>query len=273
MRITGNTILITGGGSGIGLALGEEFSRLGNKVIVAARSARKLEAAARKGLQQLPVNMSARESIESLARTVVTRFPALNVVIHNAGIMKNENLRDANTADIAIETIATNLTGPILLTSALLPHLLKQPQATIVTVSSGLAFVPLAMNPTYSATKAAIHSYTQSLRYQLRETRIGVIELVPPYVQTELMGSRHANDPAAMPLKQFTSEVMDILGNQPDVAEILVRRVHPLRFAAAGGEEKYQVAFNEMNERVFAARAQEFAGGPPSVSAPAHAPR
>ena len=273
MRITGNTILITGGGSGIGLALGEEFSRLGNKVIVAARSARKLEAAARKGLQQLPVNMSARESIESLARTVVTRFPALNVVIHNAGIMKNENLRAASTADIALETIATNLTGPVLLTSALLPHLLKQPQATIMTVSSGLAFVPLAMTPTYSATKAAIHSYTQSLRYQLRETRIGVIELVPPYVQTELMGSRGASDPAAMPLRQFTTEVMEILDRQPDVAEILVQRVHPLRFAAAAGEEKYQVAFREMNERVFAARASEFTGGPPAMSAPAHAPR
>ncbi|HUL46847.1 MAG TPA: SDR family oxidoreductase [Steroidobacteraceae bacterium] len=258
MKTTGNTILITGGGSGIGLALAEEFSKLGNKVIVAARSARKLELAAGKGLQQLPVNMSSRESIESLARTVVTRFPALNVVIHNAGIMKNENLRTSNTSDIAVETIATNLAGPILLTTALLPHLLEQADATIMTVSSGLAFVPLAMNPTYSATKAAIHSYTQSLRYQLQGTSIRVLELVPPYVQTELMGSRGLHDPAAMPLGQFIAEVMAILKSQPRVSEILVKRVLPLRFAASDGPDKYAAVYQEMNDRVSAARAQEF---------------
>jgi uncharacterized oxidoreductase len=258
MRLTGNTILITGGGSGIGLALGEELAKLGNKVIVAARSARKLEVAAGKGLEPVPVNMSARESIESLARTVVARFPALNVVIHNAGIMKNENLRATNTADISLETIATNLTGPILLTQALLPHLVKQTAATIMTVTSGLAFVPLAMTPTYSATKAAIHAYTESLRYQLQGTGVGVIELVPPYVRTDLMGSRQAHDPAAMPLGQFVAEVMDILKTQPDVAEILVRRVQPLRFAASEGPGKYAAFFQEMNDRVSAARAQEF---------------
>ncbi|HXY97439.1 MAG TPA: SDR family oxidoreductase [Steroidobacteraceae bacterium] len=258
MKITGNTILITGGGSGIGLALAEEFSKLGNQVIVAARSARKLELAASRGLQQLPVNMSSRESIESLARTLITRFPALNVVIHNAGIMKNENLRASDTSDIVVETIATNLTGPILLTTALLPHLLKQSDATIMTVTSGLGFVPLAMTPTYSATKAAIHSYTQSLRYQLQGSSVRVLELVPPYVQTELMGSRQLHDPAAMPLGQFISEVMDILKSQPAVTEILVKRVQPLRFAASQGPEKYEAVYREMNDRVSAARAPEF---------------
>lgn len=258
MKTTGNTILITGGGSGIGLALAEEFSKLGNKVIVAARSARKLELAAGKGLQSLPVNMSARESIESLARTVVTRFPALNVVIHNAGIMKNENLRTTNTADIAVETIATNLTGPMLLTTALLPHLLKQADATIMTVTSGLGFVPLAMTPTYSATKAAIHSYTESLRYQLQGTSVRVVELVPPYVQTELMGSRQLHDPAALPLSQFIAEVMEILKSQPGVTEILVKRVQPLRFAASQGPDRYAAIYREMNDRVSVARAQEF---------------
>lgn len=194
MRITNNTILVTGGGSGIGLALAEEFAKLGNKVIVAARSARRLEAAAQKGFERLSVDMSDPHSIEKLARSAAEKFPALNAVIHNAGVMKNENLQATNTAAIALETIATNLTGPILLTKALLPHLLKQTEATIMTVSSGLAFVPLAMTPTYCATKAAIHSYTQSLRYQLRDTRIGVIELVPPYVQTKLMGGRELNE-------------------------------------------------------------------------------
>jgi uncharacterized oxidoreductase len=258
MKMTGNTILITGGGSGIGLTLGEEFFRRGNKVIVAARSARKLELAGKKGFEQVPVNMSSRESIESLARTVAARFPALNVVIHNAGIMKNENLRTTNTSDIAVETIATNLTGPILLTTALLPQLLTQAEATVMTVTSGLGFVPLAMTPTYSATKAALHSYTQSLRYQLRDTRIRVIELVPPYVQTGLMGSRHANDPAAMPLGEFISEVMSILKTQPEATEILVKRVQPLRFAASAGPEKYTAVYRELNDRVSAARAREF---------------
>jgi uncharacterized oxidoreductase len=153
---------------------------------------------------------------------------------------------------------ATSLTGPILLTDPLLPQLPEQTEATLVTVSSGLAFVPLAMTPTCSATKAAIHSYTQSLRYQLRGTRVGVIELVPPYVRTELMGTRQANDPTAMPLQQFIAEVMDILSTQPNAAEVLVNRVHPLRFAAANGAEKYEAVVRELNDRIGAPRAKEF---------------
>ena len=258
MKTTDNTILVTGGGSGIGLALAEEFAKLGNKVIVAARSARRLEAAALKGFEGLSADMSDPHSIEKLARSVIEKFPALNAVIHNAGVMKNENLRTTNTAAIALETVATNLTGPMLLTNALLPHLLKQTAATVMTVSSGLAFVPLAMTPSYCATKAAIHSYSQSLRYQLRGTSVAVIELVPPYVQTELMGSRQADDPAAMPLREFIAEVMGILKSEPNVAEVLVKRVHALRFAASEGPAKYQTFWREMNERVGAARAQEF---------------
>jgi len=258
MQTTGNTVLITGGGSGIGLALAGELAKRGNRVVIAARSAERLEAAAHKGFAALPGDLSDPGSIKSLARKVLDSFPTLNVVIHNAGIMKNENLRAMNTEEIATETIATNLAGPILLTMALLPHLLKQARATIMTVSSGLAFVPLAMTPTYSATKAAIHSWTQSLRYQLRDSSIQVIELVPPYVQTGLMGRRQAEDSAAMPLGQFVSEVMEILTTQPHAVEILVRRVHPLRFAASEGAEKYETIFREMNDRIGAARAAEF---------------
>ncbi|HLJ39828.1 MAG TPA: SDR family NAD(P)-dependent oxidoreductase [Steroidobacteraceae bacterium] len=258
MQTTGNTVLITGGGSGIGLALAGELAKRGNRVVIAARSAERLEAAAHKGFAALPGDLSDPGSIKSLARKVLDSFPTLNVVIHNAGIMKNENLRAMNTEEIATETIATNLAGPILLTMALLPHLLKQARATIMTVSSGLAFVPLAMTPTYSATKAAIHSWTQSLRYQLRDSSIQVIELVPPYVQTGLMGRRQAEDSAAMPLGQFVSEVMEILTAQPHAVEILVRRVHPLRFAASEGAEKYETIFREMNDRIGAARAAEF---------------
>jgi uncharacterized oxidoreductase len=144
--------------------------------------------------------------------------------------------------------VTTNLLGPIRLTTALQPALRKQTRATIMNVSSGLAFVPLAMTPTYCATKAALHSYTQSLRYQLRSTNIEVIELIPPYVQTTLMGDQQANDPNAMPLGEFITEVMSILQSQPDAKEVCVKKVYPLRFAAEGGEEKYEQFFRKFND-------------------------
>jgi uncharacterized oxidoreductase len=159
--------------------------------------------------------------------------------------MRPENLlaQQADLAD-AEATVTTNLLGPIRLTAALLPHLQKQPRAAIVNVSSGLAFIPLALTPTYCATKAAIHSYTESLRYQLRGTPIEILELVPPYVATHLMSG--ADDPRAMPLDQFIAEVMEILKTQPTPAEICVERVKGLRFSAASG--KYDVIFAGLNE-------------------------
>ena len=172
-------------------------------------------------------------------------FPALNVVIHNAGIMRNETLTDG-TLDTAEATIATNLLGPIRLNTALLPLLLTQPRAAVLTVSSGLAFLPLAVTPTYSATKAAIHSYTQSLRYQLKDTPVQVIELVPPYVQTELQGPGQASDPHAMPLNDYIAETMHLLSSQPDAAEILVERVRAQRFSEANGShDTFFQTFND----------------------------
>jgi uncharacterized oxidoreductase len=141
----------------------------------------------------------------------------------------------------------TNLLGPIRLTAALLPLMQKQPRATIMNVSSGLAFVPLALTPTYCATKAAIHSYTQSLRYQLKDTAVEVLELIPPYVATKLMGDHQAEDPRAMPLDEFISEVMEILKTKPDVTEISVRKVYPLRFADGGNPAKYEQVFQGLN--------------------------
>ena len=157
-------------------------------------------------------------------RRSVAEFPSLNVLINNAGIMRAEKLlaQQADLAD-AEAIVATNLLGPIRLTAALLPHLQKQPRAAIMNVSSGLAFLPLALTPTYCATKAAIHSYTLSLRYQLRATAIEVLELIPPYVQTDLMNG--ADDPRAMPLDQFIAEVMEILKQQPTPPEICVENV------------------------------------------------
>jgi uncharacterized oxidoreductase len=259
MKLQGNTMLITGGGSGIGLALAEQFKHLGNEVIVAGRSQSKLKDAQTKGLKTLTVDMTDEASIRALAAQAIEQFPALNVVLHNAGIMLNEKLTSRDNSKTAADTVATNLLGPIFLTNALLPHFLKQDSATIITVTSGLAYVPLAMTPTYSATKAAIHSYTQSLRYQLQGTSVEVKELVPPYVRTGLMGERQAEDPNAMPLDEFVSEVMTILSDQPHADEILVNRVLAQRLA--GYEDRlpnYDAFFRKQNDTLMNARKQEW---------------
>ena len=237
MNITGNTILITGGGSGIGRALAEALQAKGNTVIVAGRRQAALDevTTANPGMQSITLDIQDKAGIESFAREVVARFPSLNVVLNNAGIMKPENVPAADNLAIAEETIATNLLGPIRLTTALLPHLIAQPRAAVLTVSSGLAFVPLAATPTYSATKAAIHSWSLGLRQQLKGTSVEVIEIAPPYVQTELLGPHQASDPEAMPLAEFTEEVMSILETQPEATEVIVERCKPLRFAEANG--------------------------------------
>ncbi|WP_420101396.1 SDR family oxidoreductase [Bosea sp. (in: a-proteobacteria)] len=237
MNITGNTILITGGGSGIGRALAEALQAKGNTVIIAGRRQAALDevTTANPGMQSITLDIQDKAGIESFAREVVARFPSLNVVLNNAGIMKPENVPAADNLAIAEETIATNLLGPIRLTTALLPHLIAQPRAAVLTVSSGLAFVPLAATPTYSATKAAIHSWSLGLRQQLKGTSVEVIEIAPPYVQTELLGPHQASDPEAMPLAEFTEEVMSILETQPEATEVIVERCKPLRFAEANG--------------------------------------
>lgn len=247
MQVTGNTILITGGGSGIGCGLAEAFHALGNQVVIASRRKDLLEdvAASYPGMKTAALDVADGEAIRTAAGELRAAYPALNAVIHSAGIMRPESLASGALGG-AEATIEANLLGTIRLTAALLPQLLAQPRATIMTVSSGLAFIPLAMTPTYCATKAAIHSYTQSLRYQLRNTAVEVLELIPPYVQTELMGARQATDPAAMPLKDFVAETMHILKTSPDQVEICVERVKPLRFAESGGN--YNAFFEQFNQ-------------------------
>jgi uncharacterized oxidoreductase len=254
MNTTGNTILITGGGSGIGRGLAEAFHKLGNKVIIAGRRKQLLDetVAANPGMAAATLNIEDAASIRAFAQKLAADFPALNVVIHNAGIMRPESLTQSSETADAEAMIATNLLGPIRLTAALLPHLQKQPHATIMTVSSGLAFIPMAITPTYNATKAAIHSWTQSLRYQLKSTNIEVVELVPPYVQTELMGSQQAADPRAMPLKDYLAETIEIIKTQPNATEVLVERVKPLRFSASNGEEKYNAFYKQFNDAMMA---------------------
>ena len=246
MNLTGNTILITGGGSGIGRGLAEALHALGNQVVIAGRRKQTLDetTAANPGMKWLQLNVEDAAGIRSFAAQATEQFPALNMLVNNAGIMRAEKLlaQQAGLVDAEV-MVTTNLLGPIRLTAALLPHLLKQTHAAILNVSSGLAFVPLALTPTYCATKAAIHSYTQSLRYQLRGSAIEVLELIPPYVATDLMGG--ASDPRAMPLGKFIAEVMGILKTTPTPAEICVENVKGLRFAAEGG--KAEAIFQGLN--------------------------
>jgi len=249
MNITGNTILITGGASGIGRGLAEAFYKEKNQVIIAGRRRQLLDevTAANPGMKSAVLDIENAEHITAFAEKLTSDFPKLNVVIHNAGIMRPENLKEPGAAvNDSQAMITTNLLGPIRLNAALFPVLQRQPKATIMTVTSGLAFMPLAMTPTYCATKAALHSYTESLRWQLRDTNIQVVELPPPYVQTELLGAGQKSDPRAMPLEQFIAEVMQIIRTQPDAKEINVERVKPLRNAAAAGT--YENIFKTLNE-------------------------
>ena len=254
MKSTGNTILVTGGGSGIGRAYAEAFLKLGNRVIIAGRRKQVLDevVAANPGMESAVLDVEDGASIKPSAEALVKRFPKLNVVLHSAGIMRPENLLSGDDLATAEATISTNLLGMIRLTTALLPEILKQPDGAVLTVSSGLAFTPLHLTPTYCATKAAIHSFSQSLRYQLRNSKVSVIEIIPPYVQTTLMGQAQAEDPRAMPLADFISETMNIIQTQPDVAEVIVEKVKFLRFAEQGGPEKYNAFFRSFNEAMMA---------------------
>lgn len=235
MKNSGNTILITGGGSGIGEALAHRFHDAGNTVIVAGRRQGALDAAAagRPNIHTMTLDVESAGAIEDFAKRVVAAFPALNVLINNAGIMKFEDLAHRRDLADAEATVVTNLLGPIRLTNALIDHLTVQADAAIVNVTSGLAFVPRIDAATYCATKAAIHSYTVSLRETLKD-RIEVIELVPPGVQTELTPGQ-VDRSGYMPLADFADEVMALFAQRPTPPEILVERVKPLRNAETEG--------------------------------------
>jgi uncharacterized oxidoreductase len=240
MKSSGNTILITGGTSGIGRALAREFCALGNKVIIAGRRKALLDAitAAHPGMTGYVLDVDDARTIQDFAAKVTAEHPDLNVLLNSAGIMKAEDLK-ADTIDVsaAEAIITTNLLAPIRLTAALLPHLRQRPRSTIINVSSGLAFVPFVTTPTYCATKAAIHSYTISLRRQLLDTSVEVLELIPPAVQTDLMPGQ-AENPNAMPLADFIAETMAQIHEQPTPKEIKVKRVDFLRDAEAEGRHE-----------------------------------
>ncbi len=239
MNITGNTILITGGTSGIGRALAEALHAKGNTVIIAGRRQHLLDEITQSnaGMAGIQLDVTDESSIRRFTDEIKERFPALNVLINNAGIARPEDysaehIETGTSRDI----VQTNITSVVQITAALLPGLKAQPQATLMVTTSGLAFVAFPHAPTYSATKAFMHNWLEALRFQLRSTNVEVLELAPPYVQTELGGERQASDPRAMPLDEFTAEVMDILEhNRIEKGEILVERVKPLRWAEKNG--------------------------------------
>ena len=243
MKTTGNTILVTGGGSGIGLALAQRWHDAGNVVIVTGRNSAKLDAAiaGRANMHALPLDVTDADAIAAFAADIVQRFPDLNVLVNNAGVMMYEALDGERDLSDAEATVVTNLLGPIRLIDALIDHLVARGDGAIVNVTSGLAFVPLPKAPTYSATKAALHSYTQALRVQLAG-RVEVIELAPPAVRTELTPGQSTRD-AYMPLDAFADEVMALFAETPTPAEILVRNVLPLRHAEAEGAVAERLAF------------------------------
>ncbi len=235
MKTTGNTILITGGTSGIGLGLARRFHQAGNRVIVAGRRRDRLDAivAEHPGIEALELDVADPASIAAARATVTRDYPQLNVLINNAGIMLPEDLLDPAHLSAAEATVTTNLLGPIRMVTAFAPFLAGQDDAVILNVSSGLAYVPLPLTPTYNATKAAIHSLTESLRVQLADSGVQVLELVPPAVRTDLMNQTESEQ--AMPLEPFLDEVMEILRTRPDDVQILVENVRFLRFAEVNG--------------------------------------
>ena len=246
MKLTGNTIFVTGGTSGIGRALAEALQARGNQVIISGRRKALLDEVTRAnpGMKSVELDVEDPASIEAVGKQLIAEYPALNVVINNAGIMKPDGV-DGEVDDAVVSSIVTtNLLGPIRMTSALIEHFKKQPEAAIAYVTSGLAFTPLAMTATYNATKAAIHSYALSQRYLLKGTKVKVLEIAPPYVQTELMGPGQASDPRAMPLKEFIDETMQVLATDAD--EVLVERVKPLRNNAGPNEHAFVTQFNDM---------------------------
>lgn len=255
MKPQGNTILITGGGSGIGAALAQRLHDAGNTVIVAGRRVETLDAAiaGRSAMHAMQLDIDSAQGVTDFAGRVLAQFPALNVVINNAGIMKFEALDTRRDLTDATATITTNLLGPIRLIDALINHLVAAPDAVIINVTSGLAFVPLTSAPTYNATKAAIHSYTVSLREVLKG-QVEVIELAPPGVQTDLTPGQ-ANRPGYQPLNEFTDEIMALLQTQPTPPEILVERVKFLRNAEA--EHRFDATVAQLNAMAAQARAAQ----------------
>ena len=244
MNISGNTIFIPGSTGGIGLALALALQARGNTVIIGGRRRDQLKqiAAGHPGLDTVVIDTTDPASIAAAAQEVLARHPDLNVLIAMTGIMRAEDWHQPDGFLASAESVVTtNVLGPIRLIAAFIEHLEAQPAATIITVSSGLAFTPLAVTPSYSASKAAIHMLSEAIRLQYADTSVQVIELVPPSVRTELMPGQESNE-QAMPLDEFISEAVGLLESQPGAREIQVDRVKFLRYGEARGDYDQVVA-------------------------------
>jgi len=237
MNITGNTVFIPGSTSGLGLGLAIALSEKGNTVVIGGRRADLVKQITDEhpGLASVEIDTTDAESVERAAAEVLDRYPDLNVVVAMAGIMRVEDWHHPREVlASAQQVLDTNVMGPIRLLGAFLDHLQTRPDATFMTVSSGLAFVPLRVVPSYNASKAAIHLLTETLRLQLADTSVKLVELVPPAVATDLLPG-HRESPIAMPLDEYIDEVVGIIEREPDVREILVERVKALRFSEVNG--------------------------------------
>ncbi|MBV1941254.1 SDR family NAD(P)-dependent oxidoreductase [Streptomyces sp. BV286] len=237
MKMTGNTILITGGTSGIGLGLALRLHGAGNKVVVAGRRKELLDeiTAEHPGIDALVLDVADPDSIAQARETVAASHPGLNVLVNNAGIMLRENLLDPAELPVAEDHVTVNLLGTIRMTYAFLPLLVGKDDAVVMNVTSALAFVPYQSTPTYSATKAALHSFSESLRIQVGGAGAGVqvIEVVPPGVRTTLLGQQDSDQ--SMPLDDFLTETLDLLRENPDAKELVVERAKFIRDAQADG--------------------------------------
>ena len=244
MNISGNTIFIPGSTSGIGLALALALQASGNTVIVGGRRGDLLDkvAAEHPGIDTVVIDTTNPASIQSAASKVLDRHPDLNVLVTMAGIMQVEDWRKPEAFLASAEAVVTtNVLGPVRLIAAFIEHLQTRPDATIVTVSSGLAFTPLAATPSYNASKAAIHMLSESVRLQLAGTSVKIVELEPPAVRTSLLPGQEDSG-VAMPLDEFIAEATALLETQPDAKEIQVERVKFLRYGEARGDYDQVVA-------------------------------
>jgi uncharacterized oxidoreductase len=249
MKLIGNTIFITGGGSGIGRGLAETLHQRGNKVIIGGRRRSHLDevVAANPGMAAIELDITDAASIERVAAQLIRDYPGLNVLINNAGVMQPDTAAGRVDDALLVSTITTNVIGPIRMTSALIEHLKTKDDAVVAYTSSVLAFVPLAVTAVYSSTKAALHSYVMSQRFMLRDTPVRVLEIAPPWVRTDLMNSREAEQ--AMPLDAFIDETIAVLGT--DSNEVLVEGAKLFRGNPGSGEHDLVNGFNAQMVELF----------------------